>query len=31
MWCIDELDNEYIEKMEDVLAVMRSPTTRPNW
>jgi len=25
MWCIAELDDEYIEKMEDVLAVYEKP------
>src|SRR5262249_14452160 len=30
MWCVAELDAEYLRKMEDVLAYMKSPTDQMN-
>jgi hypothetical protein len=30
MWCVAELDERYIEKMEDVLAVYEKPYNPPN-
>jgi len=30
MWCVADLDSRYIEKMEEVLALMKSPMIPPS-